>query len=125
MNKKNRVRALSVKQPFAEAILRGRKIYEVRDGPVRIRGRIYIYASKGLPNEGQKQQAERYYDELDANPGDFQVGVLVGTVEIFHCDGGPKPIKYRWHLRAPERLPEPIQPQNRAQQVWFFPFRDK
>ncbi len=126
MSKKIRVRALSIKQPFAEAILRGIKTYEVRNRPVRIRERVYIYASKTLPDEGiQRQQAERYYGEMNAKPGDFPVGLLVGTVEIFDCDGGPRPIDFRWHLASPERLPQPIKPENPDPQIWFFPFRNK
>ena len=123
MSNKSRVRALSIKKPFAEAILRGIKTYEERDRPVNIRGSVYIYASKTPPVGVQKLYAERYYDELNAKPGEFPAGVLVGTVEITGYDGSPG--KFRWHLKAPERLPEPIQPEARSPQVWFFPFKDK
>lgn len=126
MNNKNRILALSIKQPFAEAILRGIKSFEERDLGLNIRGRVYIYASMTPPKQGvQAQQADRYYDDMNAKSGDFPVGVLVGTVEIFDCEGGPKPAKFRWCLRAPERLPEPIKPENRAQPIWFRPFKDK
>jgi predicted transcriptional regulator len=40
--------ALSIRQPFAELILRGIKTVEYRTRPTRIIGeRFYIYASKG------------------------------------------------------------------------------
>jgi hypothetical protein len=41
------MRALSIRQPHAEAIMRGIKKIEYRSAPTRIRGRIYIYAAKG------------------------------------------------------------------------------
>jgi predicted transcriptional regulator len=43
------MRALSIRQPFAELILRGIKTIEYRTRPTRIIGeRFYIYASKKL-----------------------------------------------------------------------------
>ena len=42
------MRALSIRQPFAELILRGLKTIEYRSRPTRIVGeRFYLYASKG------------------------------------------------------------------------------
>jgi hypothetical protein len=41
------LRALSIRQPHAEAIMRGTKKIEYRSGPTKIRGDIYIYASLG------------------------------------------------------------------------------
>jgi len=43
------MRALSIRQPHAEAIMRGIKKIEYRSGPTKTRGRIHIYASqKGI-----------------------------------------------------------------------------
>lgn len=39
-------RALSVRQPLAEQIMRGTKKIEYRNIHTNIRGRVYIYASK-------------------------------------------------------------------------------
>ena len=41
------MRALSIRQPHAEAIMRGVKKIEYRSAPTRIRGTICIYASLG------------------------------------------------------------------------------
>ena len=38
-------RALSIRQPFAEMILRGKKKIEVRSFPTNVRGPMYLYAS--------------------------------------------------------------------------------
>ena len=39
------MRALSIRQPYAEQILRGTKRFEYRSRPTTIRERVYIYAS--------------------------------------------------------------------------------
>jgi hypothetical protein len=109
-------RALSIRQPHAEKILQGVKTIEYRRVPTNIRGRVYIYASK--------QPAERhYFEELGAQPGDFPSGVLVGTVEIVGCERPSPSELYQWQLASPERLAEPLEPEQPARPVWFVPFR--
>lgn len=44
-------RAISIRQPYVEDILRGKKKYEYRSRPTQIRGRVYLYASLGLGHE--------------------------------------------------------------------------
>lgn len=111
-------RALSIRQPNAEKILRGIKTIEARSAPTSVRGRVYIYASK--------QPEERYYfEELGAKPGDFPTGVLVGTVEIVGCERPSAAELYQWQLASPERLAEPLKPEQPALAVWFVPFRLK
>jgi hypothetical protein len=67
------MRALSIHQPYAEQILRGKKKVEYRSRPTNIRERIYIYASltPGYVEdwEGMKMQPG------DANP-EFWLGQL-------------------------------------------------
>jgi len=106
--------ALSIKQPYAEMILRGEKKVEYRTSLTRIRERVYIYASKTKPEED--------FEVMEAHPENYPVGVLVGTVEITECTG--KQGKYQWHLSKPERLPKNIKPENRPQPRWFHPFKD-
>jgi predicted transcriptional regulator len=40
------VRALSVRQPYAELIMRGEKSVEYRSRPTKIRELLYVYAAK-------------------------------------------------------------------------------
>ena len=40
------MRALSIRQPYAEQILRGTKLFEYRTRPTTIRERVYIYVSR-------------------------------------------------------------------------------
>jgi ASCH domain len=54
------LRALSVRQPWAELILRGEKTIEYRSQPTKVRGKIYIYASATRydPSEEEEFQAD-------------------------------------------------------------------
>jgi hypothetical protein len=108
-------RALSVRQPLAEKIMLGTKQIEYRSIPTNIRGRIYIYASQ-TPNL-------EVFEKIKKKPGDFPVGVLIGTVEIVGCR--EKPDEYEWLLANPKRLRKPIKPDNHPQPVWFKPFKEE
>jgi hypothetical protein len=110
-------RALSVRQPYAEQIMRGVKTIEYRSKPTHIRGRIYIYASL---TPGREQE----FQKMNAQAGDFPTGVIIGSVEVFDCTEGPD--EYNWHLAHPIRLDVPFNPQKRPQPSWFIPFeKDK
>ena len=106
-------RAISVRQPYAEMIMRGEKTVEYRSIVTHVRGRVYVYASltPGHPDD---------FKYLDLKPGSLPVGVLIGTVEVVDCCGEPG--DYEWELDNPQRLPEPIKPENHPQPVWFKPF---
>ncbi len=110
--------ALSVRQPFAEFIMRGSKPIEYRSRRTHIRGRIYLYASQGrYPQSEEARWAEEYRLNID----DLPRGVLIGTVELWGCrddDEGD----YEWLLRAPRRLGKAMAPEGRPNSVWFRPF---
>ena len=75
------MRALSVRQPFAEAINRGTKISEFRSGPTTIRGRILIYASQARYGPEEETQLAHEYGIKDFEPDDLFRGVIVGSVD--------------------------------------------
>jgi hypothetical protein len=106
-------RALSIRQPYVEQIMRGTKVVEYRGMLTHIRGRVYVYASltPGPQDEFRFMQAQ---------PGDFPTGLILGTVEIIDCTGVPG--DYEWHLARPIRLDVPIKPENHPQPSWFIPF---
>jgi hypothetical protein len=110
------LKALSIRQPHAEAILRGVKKIEYRSGPTRIRGRIAIYASLGRYSAEDEAGMQEDYGMNDINLDDLPRGVIVGTVELFDCDEGD------WHLQNPERADKLLTPTNHPQPVWFNPF---
>jgi hypothetical protein len=116
MNKKDvpSGRAISIKQPFVEEILLGRKKYEYRTFPTKIRGRVYLYASS-------KPRLDVSWRKVKTAPEDIPLGVIVGSVEIVDCvEFGPRDYGYR--LKNPKRYRKQIKPKAHPQPCWFFPF---
>ena len=108
------MRALSIRQPYAELILRGIKRIEYRSRPSKIIGeRFYIYAARkwaGVNGHGVEGVRE----------GEAPTGVIVGTAVISECrrENG----HYEWHLTDVKRLEKPRRPKRMPQPVWFRPF---
>lgn len=109
-------RALSIRQPHAEAVMRGVKTTEYRSGPTKSRGRIYIYASLGRYSAGDEAEMMADYGIDVVSCDDLPRGVLIGTAELYDCDDG------EWYLRKPERAARKRKPKNHPQPVWFKPF---
>jgi hypothetical protein len=107
------MRALSIRQPYAEQILRGTKTIEYRSRPTNVRERVYIYAAKNPAPANE-------WAKIRLRPGELPTGVLVGTVEITNCTGVPG--DYNWHLAKPRRLKRNLKPTNHPQPSWFYPF---
>ena len=107
-------RAISIRQPYVEQILRGTKKYEYRSMPTKIRGRVYLYASR-TPG------ANDHWDKLKMEPGDLPSGTIVGSVEIVDCiKFGSR--EYGYRLRNPKRYKRHFKPRQHPQPCWFFPF---
>ncbi len=68
------MKALSVRQPYADAIVRGRKTIEVRTRATSHRGLIAVHASM-LPDR-----------ELAEHCAGLPVGCIIGTVCIVGCE---------------------------------------
>lgn len=109
-------RALSIRQPHAEAIMRGVKTVEYRSGPTHIRGKVLIYAGLGRYPADDEAEMMREYRIADVTCDSLPRGVIVGTVELYDCDGGD------WHIRRPERADRLVRPKNQPQPSWFRPF---
>ena len=133
------MRALSIRQPFAELILRGIKTIEYRSRPTRIIGeRFWIYASR-QPAAGSGQRGTMWSRDLavpDAplppwmielaeglrlwKPGELPTGLIVGSAVIEQVT--PRHGLFAWHLADVQRLTHPRKPDNHPQPVWFQPF---
>lgn len=116
MNKKDvpSGRAISIRQPYIEQILRGKKKYEYRNMPTKIRGRVYLYAS-------HTPGPDEHWNKLKMEPGDLPSGVIVGSVEIVDCvEYGHRDYGYR--LKNPKRYKKHLKPKEHPQPCWFFPF---
>jgi hypothetical protein len=114
-------KALSVRQPYAELIMQGKKKIEYRSIRTNIIGeRIYIYASRQF---AVSENSEKAWRKVKTEPKDLPRGVLIGTVIIKECsDEQNVDGYYEWHLIEPERLPKNKAPKNPGQPVWFKPF---
>ncbi len=108
-------RAISIRQPYAEQILRGLKVREYRSVRTHIRGRVYIYASL---HPGAKSQ----FEALGLGPTDLPRGFLVGSVEIIGCKWLAKRDCYAYVLANPRRLRKKLKPIKHPQPIWFYPF---
>lgn len=116
------MKALSIRQPWAWAILHAGKDIENRDWPTRLRGRIAIHAAKGMTLEEYEGFWELHSNIVQAGFGSNTVvpefallprGAIVGTVEIVDCvsrSGSPWFFgDYGFLLRNPIALPKPIE----------------
>lgn len=97
------VKALSIRQPWAELILARRKDVENRSWKTNLRGSLLIHASKTI----ERAAMEEYeYDELPT-------GVLLGVVEVVDCTQKRTSEWHNrgawgWYLDKPRRFREPI-----------------
>ena len=141
------MRALSIRQPYAELILRGTKTIEYRSRPTHIIGeRFYIYASKrkwsGPPTSSD--QAKKIWSDDLAIPGtitggapvppwmmelarrlisnELPTGVIVGSAVIERVTPSTREGLFEWHLCEVERARELRKPERQPQPSWFRPF---
>jgi predicted RNA-binding protein with PUA-like domain len=125
-------RALSLRQPWAELVLRGEKTIEARSLRTNIRERVHIYASLGdVDTEDQTRVRREYGLDIESLPR----GVLVGTVVVvgcrlltvrdsraaaFHVSADTE--LFAWLLESPQRAERLVKPTRHPQPVWFTPF---
>ena len=135
--------ALSIRQPYAELILRGIKTAELRSRATSIVGeRFYIYASKKRAAGGGQMAGKAWSEDLSTggtpvprwmielaeqvgmiSPGELAglpVGVIVGSAVIERVSRADE--MYRWHLAEVERAKSLRKPRGHPQPVWFRAF---
>lgn len=108
------MRALSIRQPYVEQILRGLKKIEYRTRATRLIGEpFFLYAARTPGPDAE-------FAAIDCEPGDLPTGLIVGTATIAGCtrENG----HYCWHLSDVKRLGNPRKPKRMPQPVWFRPF---
>ena len=108
-------RAISIRQPYVEEILLGKKKYEYRSRPTKIRGRVFLYASNTL---GDISNCKKF--KID--PESLPYGQIVGSVEIVDCVYFDQDETYGYQLKNPIRYKIPIKPDGQPQPLFFFPF---
>ncbi len=125
--------ALGIRQPWAELIVRGIKTVEVRTLDTRVRGTIYVYASKKLAEGSIAAEAADRYD-LDC--ASLPRGMVVGSVELYDtaratssdAEAACLPRdqlagRYAWYLRNARRLDTPLRVRFLPYGVWFYPWK--
>jgi hypothetical protein len=143
------MRALSIRQPYAELILRGIKTAEFRSRRTNILDeRFYLYAAKGPARRRSVDavgEGMRIWSDDLAVPGrapgtsppappDWMIelakelilgklptGLIVGTARISACRVHDDKL-FAWQLADVERLEKPIKPGRHPQPMWFHPF---
>jgi hypothetical protein len=109
-------RAISIRQPYVEQILRGTKTEEYRSQKTNIRERVYLYASLHS-GEGEAES----WDEIGLEPGSLTTGLIVGSVEIVECHWDYEYECFAYALEKPERLELPLKPTNQPQPKFWIP----
>lgn len=106
-------RAISIRQPYVELILKGKKKIEYRTVRTNIRETVYLYASQKPADDPEA------WSEVKAAPSDLPAGLIVGTVEIVDCRG--KDGDFEYVLARPKRFTKPLRPTNQPQPVFWRP----
>jgi ASCH domain-containing protein len=119
--KKPSIKALTIRQPFPELILRGRKPFEIRSWRTHYRGPLLIHA-------GMKIDSERAR-ESGLNPEELTTSAFVGVAVLSdvrpytredakllkknQAGGGWEPNLFSWVLKEPRRFPTPTKAKGR------------
>ena len=131
------MRALSIRQPYAELILRGVKTVEYRSFATRKIGeRFYIYAplktapdarkiwsrDLGMPGDALPEWLLELAEQVRMiEPGALlPTGVIVGSAVIEKVSRVDS--MYGWHLTGARRARKLRKPDGHPQPVWFRPF---
>ncbi len=109
------LRAISIRQPWVELILRGKKRIEYRSIPTNIRGPVYLYASQ------KPVDWPEAWEDAGAAPGELPTGVILGSVEIVDCKYDRRNDEYHYILRNPKRFKKPLRFRNQPQPVFWRP----
>ncbi len=122
------MKAITLRQPWAWAIINAGKDIENRNWKTHFRGRVAIHAGVGMTRV-EYEEACGYIRSINPRiriPAyeDLERGAIIGTVEIVDCvQDSDSPWfmgKYGFVLIRPERLPEPI-PSKGALSFWDVP----
>jgi hypothetical protein len=78
------MKAISIKQPWAWAIIYAGKDIENRTWGTKHRGRILIHASSTIDRQGYLWLMERHWGRLP-DPDQLETGGIIGAVDIVGC----------------------------------------
>jgi hypothetical protein len=99
------VKCLSIRQPFAAAVLLGLKDVEFRTWQTSYRGDLLIHAGKSIP------PAEWLAEWPEIDPAALVYGAVLGVVELVECQPDPdEEGVFLWLLDnpCPLKRPQPL-----------------
>ena len=102
------VRVLTVRQPWAWAIIQGGKDVEKRSWPTRHRGPLLIHAGSAFEHDGY-ETVERLATRPPPAAKEFVHGAIIGVVELVDCvqDSDSEwavPGQWHWCLGGPQTV---------------------
>lgn len=81
------MKSLSLKQPFAELVIQGRKTIDLRKWNTKFRGEFLVHASK-VPDK-------KAMEKFGFNEGDLPLGAIVGKGELVDVKHYPNEEEHR------------------------------
>ena len=108
-------RAISIRQPYVELILRGKKKNEFRSRTTHIRERVYIYAAM------KPADNPRAWSEARAERNQLPTGAILGSVEITASHRIGRTGGYAYLLAKPRRLSKPLHAKNQPSPCFWRP----
>ena len=106
-------RAISIRQPHVELILREEKLHEYRSWHTNIRERVFLYAAKTL--------TDAYGSVADNELMDLPRGLIVGSVDIVACDWDSALQSFAFGVERPRRYDKPFKPLGQPQPGFWRP----
>jgi hypothetical protein len=101
------VKCLSIRHPWAEAVLAGLKEEEYRSRPTNHRGPVLIHAGRTIPPAEDVADARETWPDIDLSALVF--GAVLGVVDLVDCQPDPdEEGTYVWVLANPRRLSRPL-----------------
>ena len=105
-------RVLTIRQPWAWAIIYGGKDVENRSWSTRHRGPLLIHAGSAFEPLGY-ESVQQLATQQPPPPGELIHGAIIGVVELVDCVRGSHSkwaVAYQWHwcLRNPQPCDEPV-----------------
>ena len=91
------MKALSLRQPYADLVATGRKTIELRTWKTKHRGEFYIHASKYSPPAKELESFNLKHDDLD-------YGAIIGVAEITGTKNYNDYPKSEWSNDVPYHL---------------------
>lgn len=128
------MKCLTVRQPWAWAILEAGKDIENRDWPTSVRGRVAIHAAKGMTRDEYEEfyffirYTQELLNAIHTLPAFEKLirGSVIGTVEIVDCVRQSSSLwfqgDYGFVLRDPVLFKEPIPCRG---QLGFWDFKEQ